>query len=35
MLWMLAFAAILLRLKPASSSLADKESIIHPYAVTS
>lgn len=35
MLWMLAFAAILLRLKPASSSLVDRESTIHPDAAAS
>ena len=35
MLWMLAFAAILLRLKPSSSNLADRENIIIPDAITS
>ena len=35
MLWMLAFAAILLRVKPSSSNLADRENIIIPDAITS
>jgi hypothetical protein len=30
MIWMLALAVILLRVKPISSSLADRESILHP-----
>jgi hypothetical protein len=34
MLWMLAFAAILLHLKPANSRLADRENIIVPDTVT-
>jgi hypothetical protein len=35
MLWMLALAVILLRLNTASPSLADRENIIAPDAVTS